>query len=383
MKHLFSIAVCAVLISPIAAYAAEFKAGEQYTLRKGETVNQNLYTAGGSVTVEGDVKGDLLAGGGMVMITGSVAKDLMVAGGNLVLSGSVGEDLRVAGGSVTIGGTVNGELAVAGGQVHILSGAVINGDVLVAGGQVAIDGTLKGKAQLYGGKISIDGSIAGPIDARANETITIGSHANIKNGITYKSPKEAIIEQGSAISGDVVFTKAAWGSHRTESKKAGIAALFGAWFVVKLLMALTAGLVIFFLAPKGSRDVVEHAFSGFWGACARGFVILVVFPPAIILAFVSIIGLPIGVLAAFGYINLVIMGTLFSGILFGSFFAKHALRRGEYHISWKTVAVGIIALILVALVPIVGWIICLVFFLAAFGTIAPMIYQKAKSLARG
>ncbi len=383
MKRLLSITLLAILVSPFAALAAEFKAGEQYTLRKGETVNQNLYAAGGSVTVEGDVKGDLLVAGGMVIVTGSVAKDLMAAGGNLNLAGSVGEDLRVAGGTVTISGTINGELVVTGGQVQILSGAIINGDVLALGGQLTIDGAVKGKIRAFGGKISVDGTIAGGIDATANEELRIGSHANIKNGIAYKSPKEAVIEQGSTIAGDVAFTKATWGAKRDTSKRSGLYAFLGIWLILKLLMALTAGLVLFFLAPRASHEVVKNAFIGFWGAVARGFIILVVFPPAIILSLITVIGIPIGVVATFGYINLIIVSSVFAGILFGSFLIKHIFRKGEYGLSWKTVVAGIVALALVTLVPIVGWIICFVFFLASLGTVAPLMYRQAKSLARG
>ena len=383
MKRFLSITLLAAFALPLAAYAAEFKAGEQYALRKGEVINQNLYVAGGSITVEGDVKGDLLVAGGMVIVTGSVAKDLMVAGGNLNLSGSVGEDLRVVGGTITISGVVNGELVVAGGQVHVLSGATINGDVLALGGQLNIDGTIKGKVQTFGGKISVDGTVAGGIDATANKELRIGSHANIKNGVTYKSPKEAAIEQGSTIVGDVAFTKAAWGGKRDATRKNGMHAFLGIWLVLKFLMMLTAGLALFFLAPRASHEVVKNAFTGFWGAIARGFIILVVFPPAIILALITVIGIPIGVLATFGYINLMIVSSIFAGILFGSFLMKHAFRKGEYGLSWKTVVIGIITLSLTALVPIVGWIICFAFFLASLGTVAPLVYRQAKSLARG
>ena len=60
--------------------------------------HKNLYTAGGTITINGDTSGDLTAAGGFVTVDGNVEKDLLLAGGTLEVSGTVGDSARIAGG---------------------------------------------------------------------------------------------------------------------------------------------------------------------------------------------------------------------------------------------------------------------------------------------
>src|SRR5689334_13432873 len=84
--------------------ASETRTGETIRVAKGETLNGNLYAAGGDVDIAGEVTGDLLIAGSHVTIPGTVGHDVATIGGELDLTGTVGGDVRIAGGQVTIGG---------------------------------------------------------------------------------------------------------------------------------------------------------------------------------------------------------------------------------------------------------------------------------------
>ena len=59
-----SVVAVILLAPPLFAFAAEFRTGDQPSLPQGEVFIGDLYMAGGNVTVNGSVRGDLIATGG-------------------------------------------------------------------------------------------------------------------------------------------------------------------------------------------------------------------------------------------------------------------------------------------------------------------------------
>jgi hypothetical protein len=49
---------------PLAAAAADLRQGGELTIPTGETINDDLYVAGGTITVNGNVNGSVLVAGG-------------------------------------------------------------------------------------------------------------------------------------------------------------------------------------------------------------------------------------------------------------------------------------------------------------------------------
>ncbi len=311
-----------VLALPLGASAAEFRADETYALPKVETVSGNLYVAGGNLAIDGTVNGDLAAAGGNVIISGTVTKDALVAGGNVTISGTIGEDLRVVGGNVIISGTVNGEVVSAGGQVRLMPGAVVRGDFVAAGDSVMIDGRVEGKV--------------------------------------IQPPK------------------------RDEKKeREGVAAFLGVLWFAKLLMMIATALVFYYLLRPGTREVITTAESRFWPELLRGFMVLIVVPVAVIVAAVTIIGIPVAFLSLLFYIASLVVGSVIGGILFGSIILRRALNWSAESLTLVTVVIGTILLQIVQLIPFVGWLVSLAFFLAAYGSLTNFIYQHAFRAWRG
>jgi len=110
----------------------------------------------------------------------------------------------------------------------------------------------------------------------------------------------------------------------------------------------------------------------------RGFIAVVVIPIAAMLACVSIIGIPIGILLMLGYMGLLVMGAIFSVIFAGSLLHKWIKKPEGYAVSWKTILLGSVALGVVTLIPFVGWIITLGFFFMSVGAIVHLKWRVAK-----
>jgi len=128
---------------PVAALAADLRRGSDVTVGSGETVNDDLYAVGGTITVNGNVNGNVIVAGGTVTIAGAVSRDVMVAGANLTISGHVGGSVRAAGGTLTVTGPVAGDVVIAGGTVDIGSAATNGRDLVVAGGNATAAGPIR------------------------------------------------------------------------------------------------------------------------------------------------------------------------------------------------------------------------------------------------
>jgi len=91
--------------------------GENYTLKSGETLNEDLVVFGGSVSIEKDAKvnGAVVLFGGSLTLDGDVSKDVVVMGGAVKL----GADTHVHGNLVTLGAPVDRD-----------AGAKVDGDVI-------------------------------------------------------------------------------------------------------------------------------------------------------------------------------------------------------------------------------------------------------------
>jgi len=347
----------AFLMFPSFGYAADARAGEQISIRQDDVIVDDLYIVGGNIVVAGSVEGDLIAAGGTVLVTGSVKDDLLIGGGTVDLLGPVNGDVRAAGGEVTIGGIVASDLVVAGGIVHIVPGAEVKGSILMAGGELILEGKTSGNVRVFGGKLTINGEVG---NVRADiDQLEVGPEGVIAGHLVYKSGHEAQIDASARVAGDVDFQK------KEKSKKPFV--LFGGFAIFKLLTFLVLALVFMLLFQKQSVEFVRDTAHQFWRSCLRGLITFIVAPVIILILFVSILGIAMGILALLLYLALLIMSCVYTGILFGSMIFKKVFHKHDFETGWDVVVTGFLVLFLLNLIPFLGALISLVFFLATLG----------------
>jgi len=126
---------------PATALAADFRQGNSVTIGADQTISDDVYAAGGTITIAGTINGSLIAAGGTITVSGNVSRDLMVAGGTINVTGKVGGSIRAAGGNLTINGPVEQDVVVTGGMVSIGSGGTIGRDLVLAGGTATVAAT--------------------------------------------------------------------------------------------------------------------------------------------------------------------------------------------------------------------------------------------------
>lgn len=109
-------------------------AGENFTLRSGQTLDGNLSVWGGAATLERDsfVDGDVVVAGGSFKSTARVSGNLTVMGGDAELreGARVEGDATIFGGNLSLrsGSTVDGNVTTIGGNLDRANGARVGGN---------------------------------------------------------------------------------------------------------------------------------------------------------------------------------------------------------------------------------------------------------------
>lgn len=379
MKKINIILACFLILFiafPTLAKIEPFANGD-YVLNKDTIIERNLYKAGKNLIINGEVKGDLISAGQNINIFNKIGQDVASAGQNINLMVEVNGDARLAGATIIIGGNIKGDTIIFSGETHILANNNLDGDIFIASGNVIIDGNLNGAAKISGGKIIINGRVGQDTIINAGQELVIGDSAVIDGKIEYKSPKEAVIASGAKINKEMSFKKIEPIKTGAGAKKgASLLAVFTAFWLLKLFAVLLAALILFFLFPKWVKNFANNVASNFSKEAIRGFALLILIPVAIIFSFITVIGMFLGVFGIFAYIAFIMVASVLSGIVLGSLIYRFLSDKKEYVVDWKSILVGVIAMFLIGLIPIIGWLAMFILFLACLGNFYYSAYQK-------
>jgi len=378
-KHLFLVGLLVAVIVPVATFGATIKGGEEITIGEGEVVRDNLYVAGGKIFIGESVYGDVLAAGGDIVVSKDIAEDITIAGGSISVLGSSGGDIRIAGGDILLTGSMVGDLIIVGGAIDVLPEVVVGRDAVIAGGAVSLNGTVKGDTKITGGRVDIVGNIRGNLTVEAEE-INIKSSANIGGSIVYKGKDETIltVEEGATITGATVYEEGKLSGFADRGAlKHKLFAVFGTLLLMKLATFIVIGLLGVIYFKRFSRSVVRGALEHKGRAFVWGVLTLIVTPVLIGVLFASLVGSLLAFMLILTYVLLIITSGVYAGVILGSWIGK-VLQKEEHGfiVDWKYAILGIVALFVVAFIPIIGWLAVLYLFLLSLGSISNELYKN-------
>lgn len=359
---------------PLTTLAAEFRSGDQPGVSLGTVISDDLYIAGADVDIFGAVTGDLLGAGGNLFVEGAVGGDATLAGGTVTVTGAIADDLRVAGGDMTIRGTVASDIIAVGGQIR-LAGERVGGDVRAVGGSIRIDSPIEGDVRLAGETVMINAPIAGMVDIDAGE-IVLGERAVISGDFTYRSPQEARMENGAQVLGHVEYTPQ---SGRRGVTPEGVFAFVSVWLLGKFLMVLVGALLLGLVFNRYSKEVTMVAFARPVREWFTGLLTVIALPVLSVALLATIVGIPVGILGLLGFVMLLIFSSFLAAILFGSLLHRLIYKPLSYEVSWRTILFGTLAYVLITSIPVIGWVVCLIFLLLSLGAMLRVKWRVAQA----
>lgn len=352
-QRLIALAVLASLVgglvAPAAAYAAtNFRTGTTASVARDEVVDASAYLAGSTVTMAGNVRGDLYCAGQTVDITGTVEGDVICAAQTVNVSGNVLGSIRVAGQTVTLSGSVGRSVTVFGQAVTLTSGTVVNNDLTAYGSSLQLGGKVGRDAVVGGQTVTVEGVIGRDLTA-SDQHLTLGGAARVGGVLDYTSNNEVQRSSGAVVAGKTERHAPPQRQQKDENNAAarvwGVAYWFGAFLVF--------GLILLGLAPRTYKTAYEVMIKQSGWALLAGIVGLVMTPIVAILLIVTVIGIPVGVALLFLWLISLVASYAYSGYTIGAWVATAA--------SWKLKWPGVTALLLglailaaLMLIPVVG-----------------------------
>jgi len=373
----------ALMLVALPASAAVIESGESYYLPENKTIDDNLYATASYIDIAGNVSGDFVGAGGNVMVTGEIDEDVSVAGGTVDLWGNIGDDVRVTGGKILLAGDIGGDLLAAGGLVQMRPNVTVGGDAIAAGGMVVMIGNFRDDVNLSGGSVALGGSVRGNATVKFSESLTIAEGTTITGDFDYYGPKEIEMPSNVVINGEVRFHQTAPSGVAAPKVTPDALEVAGEFFagiiiffwVMCLIGTLILALLAVLLYQKKSTEIVRSGMKQFGWNILRGFLVMIFVPLALLVLVVSVIGFIPAVYLGLLYFAVYIEAMVFAGIIFGSMIFKWIKRTKEYEISWGSAIVGVLLLSVLRLIPLLGWVLWMIFLFVAMGAIANMVYQ--------
>lgn len=356
---------------------------ESVFLAKDEVIDDAYYIkAAGALELEGTVLGDVLVAGGNVYINGRVEGDVMAAGGNVKISGSVGGDVRAAGGSIEISGEVGGNVLAFGGSVVLSDESQIKGGVTVFAGSVELRGAIERNTRVGAGALVVAGELGDKLRAWVGDDkdgrFVVYPSAIIEGQVFYTSNKEVEIKEGADIRGGI--EREAPKEKNKFEKPDNFWAIIGVgWLVARLvsfLALLIVGLVFLAMAPRVFREVREKMVDRPGASIGWGLVWLILTPIVSFIVMLTIIGLPLAGIALAMYLVMLYTAKVFASYLVGHQVLKW-LRVKHSKDGW-VLALGIFLFVLLASIPLIGWLVKCVLMLWALGAIIEFKKQELK-----
>jgi cytoskeletal protein CcmA (bactofilin family) len=349
--------------APILAFDA--RSGMAVTVASGEVVDDDLYVAAETVTIDGVLNGDLWAAANTITINGIVNGSVMAAGNKINIGGDVTRAVRAVGQSVNINGSVGGDVLAGCGNLNIA--AEIGGDLLFGADVAVVGGHIEGDIKGSGSAVTISGEVGGSVELEV-EALAILSTANVGGDLTYTSKEEADIQSGAQITGGATHNV-------PEVEEDGAATFPFTLFsgvlakVMSFLMAFVAGLILIFLAPRRLTSIVEAIGSRPGPSAGWGALIVFVTPIVALLVCLTIIGISAGVIALVLYG----IGLYLAQIPVGIFIGRWIIGRFRVVESKAAMvgalALGLVILKLLSLIPYFGFVVGLAVVIFGLGAI--------------
>lgn len=378
MKHILLVALTLALAYQVKAVKIE--SGKNVTIDK--PVYEDVYVTAGEVIINAPVYGDLVVAGGTVVINDSVYNDILAAGGSITFNGYAGDDIRCAGGKLFIMKEVEGDVIVTGGTVTIGEDAIIN-NLIAAGGEIILDGqvvgfikTMSGKFYLNGnvmkdidcrgGEIAIDGIVRGKSVLVAGDKLIIGNNAVFLNDVRYWAPYRQVAFKNSIKKGNVIYDA----SLRPTSRQwyfLGFSSILGlVWYLGTVFITI---MIIQYLFSRTMKRAGQTVYDKTLRSLGYGVLFWLCVPVAVVIAFITIIGVPVGVLLLFSYLMLALFAGAITSVVAANWLNRRSLANWPYR-QMVIVALGLFIIFkLVSLTPFLGWIVFALFVTIAFGAI--------------
>lgn len=347
-------------------------------VEKETVINDNFVRVGKDITIHGAVHGDVMVAGSIITIDGPVDGDVIAVGDTVTINGTVGGNIRVAAMTVSLDGTVGRNASIAAQTIAVGSDATIGWSTQTAAESLNLQGTVNGNAHFYGSDVTVAGTIHGNalFSVGENGAITIAGPAVIGKDLTYQSDQQAVIAKTATINGTVAHQDPIF--HERELRNFFFSlGLLGR--LVSIFGLLVLGLVLVSIAPKSIQRVVDTMRTRAKSSFGLGVLSLIAVPAVAIVLMITVIGLPLAMIALLLFGIVLYSTKIIVGIFLGQWLIGRLRGTAVQRVTLWVMIAGVVLYTLLTWIPILGWMIQI--FATCFALGALILYKRERLLA--
>jgi cytoskeletal protein CcmA (bactofilin family) len=305
---------CAALVlQPASALASETRKGESVAVSSDETIKGDIFLFGDRVRIDGTVDGDVFLFGHNANVNGHVTGDVIAFAQILEVGGRVDGNIRAFTNTLSVRGTVAKNVLTFDELMNLESAAKVGGSLTIFVENLNLEGSLGRDVLIFGKHFTLSGKVGGGIRMKG-DALTINSSAEVDGPIHFEGNHEAEVATGAKLASPVEF-------HKLERKPQYLEGHYYVWRVIWTAAFILFGVVLFLLMPKFAEETIAAA--EMYGA-PIGLGVLVFFgvPIAAIIACITVVGIPLGILACgFWFLMLcsaeIVVGTVVGNWILG------------------------------------------------------------------
>lgn len=249
-------------------------------------------------------------------------------------------------------------MLIGAGNIILSNNTHIGGDLIFVSNKTDIKGDVNGNVYGLSEYTNLYGHISGDANLEVGE-LNVLPNAKIDGNLTYSSPKETIISPG-IVSKNINYEKKILTEKEKNVEKSII------WWFVKYLSLLILGLFALVLVPNRTIAISQNIPTFPLLNLLIGFVFVVVGFSFPFLLFVTVIGIPLGLLILFVTIIAIYAARMYLGLWLGNIIFS---RIGKKSKPWMDMVLGLFILSILISLPWIGFIVYLFVTFISIGSI--------------
>ena len=255
---------------------------------------------------------------------------------------------RISANSATIAGSIGEDLLLLGNSIGIHGGATIGRDLIVTVASLTLDGTVQRRFAGNAQTVTLNGRVGSNVDVGVEE-LTITEDASIGGDLTYRSDEMAEIAGGADIGGNVNHEMV--GEAEIET---GFSIGSFVPSIIGLIMTAVYGTALLLIFPRltvaASNQLLENTIM----SIGMGIVFLIVVPIVSVLVMITVIGIPLGLIALLLYGIALFSAQVFVGMTLGRLILSFVADGKRRMIQFLGLLLGLLILFGVSFIPYVG-----------------------------
>jgi len=358
-----------LLTLSLPSFALERRHAEFVTVAANETVDDTLLAAGNTVRVEGVVNGDLLAFARTLEVRGSVKGDLVSFAKRTVVSGTVEGRIYNFSQSLDLDGELGHSIYGWVQSLRVDNRGHVGDGIVVGAGDISLEGEVKRSATIFAGNADVSGTIGRDL-TMAGGSLTLTNAARVGGNLSarVRQLKDVRIADGASILGKRDIQVRVRKSQFTRPR-------FYLHQAVWLAAAMLVGWLGLALFP-GFFQACTQAVGAGWRSLGLGVGVLAGAPVAIVVAAVTLVGIPISLMLLAVYLAAIYLAKIWVGAFLGRMLLKPS---GTTRRDWLLgLLVGLLILTIVGFIPYLGGLVRLAMVCLGLGAFAWQLHRSLR-----